>query len=444
MTKPTKVRFAAVFATQPKPVSPLTVEAERVDRAHTSATGVLELLVFEPRTSHLTNLEPEWVENPSQPSEWQKTTMPLVAIDGEAVPVGRGRAHVTLDEGEHLVEVKDDHHFATQTVTIVAEETLQLCMATVADQRSLDILLGPREYIDRRAQGEIPPRAMVGGVIALACLAFAIIGVLLVAIAATALGHEGSSWSLVGLAAGVVPGFFHDPLARLFERRKYVRMFDGVDVPPGEAVAPSALADHPVMVVPLGAPVPKAPASLCLRVRPSRDALHLISFWAHGLHDRRHRILFYSNSYVDWLSPPEVSVNGHSLPQRWGNWVIPVRPGPHRVQVTLRGFRDPSTGEQYGLTSPITESIDVEVPEGKTQFLDCEFNPVALVRERIERHPGSEPYWYEIMRKAASIDTPQQNFDTHMVLEAERVPKLQFIPGQQLNNNGSLRFGGSR
>lgn len=431
MTEPSKVRFAAVFAIKPRPLSPRAIRAEEVDRAGDTASGTLEILVPEPHTSLRTNLEPGWVENPVKPSDWQKTVMPLVAVDGEAVPLGRGRAQMSLPPGEHLVEVMDDHHYDSRIVHVSQGKTSQLWIGSFSDERSKTLLMGDQKYAELARGAMFPPSAKVGGVLCLGALLSAIAGILLALIIADQLGYGDRNWPvLLGLPAIGVVAPLHDPLLRYFEKSSYRRMFQQAKDIETEVIGPSVLPGHDVKLVPPGASLPSATAAISLRIQPNWEALHLISFWAHGMHDRRHQILFYSNSDVDWLITPEVSVNGHPLPERWGNLFIPVRPGPNRVQVTLRGFRDPSTGESYEFTSPITERVEVDVPDGSTESIDCEYNPVALVRERLELYPHTEPYWYQVMRRAAAINTPPQDFDTQIAIEAARIPKLAFKTGR--------------
>lgn len=433
MSDTASVRVAEVFAAKGKPVSPLEREPVVVDLATGPDGGTLDIHVCEPKTSHLTNLESSWVDNPVKPSEWEKSTMPLVAVNGTAVSIGQGRARVYLDSGEHLVEVMDDHHYVSRTVAIAAKTATALWLGFVEDQRAKTFLIGDRAFVERKSKRRFPPTAKVGGVIFLSGIACVIGGVALAAYLASLFGFEDHSWlALLGLPAMALPALFYDPLKRYFEKRAHAQLFDSGDLVTPEYVGPSVLPGQGVHIAPPGATPPANVASIYLRLNPNRDSLHLIGFWARGLRDRRKKILFYSNSHIDWMIAPQVSVNGHLLPERWGNWFIPVRPGVNRLQVTLRGFRDPSTGESYEFTSPVTERFQVEVAEGASRLIDCEYNSVALVRERVELYPHTEPFWYQVMRRAAAINTPKQDFDTHIALEAAQIPKLEFHIGRQL------------
>lgn len=317
---------------------------------------------------------------------------PLVSVDGRPVRLGGGlRVHVTVAAGPHLVEVMDDHHYESRTVTVGEGATARLWFGVGLLRSEPRIYLGSQEYaaesgkVDRRAE-QVGAAASVAAFVA--GLAFLLPWL-------TGLPGVPEHIPILSVIALAVAVFWPvRALARALLRRR-----GPVDVgaPAPESVAPSTDPAHQVMAVPRGAVLPPAEAAVCLRFRADPKALRTIKIRTRVGGGRKRTVPYFSNSRVDWLAAPEVTANGQALPARWSTWWIPVRPGPVRLRVRLPGFAD-SGGPRA------TAEIETTVEAGRVRHVDCRYNVVELATARLRERPGAEAEWQRVLREHRRLD----------------------------------------
>ncbi len=344
--------------------------------------------------------------NPRRPYQLGKTSgtftpptstpvHPLVSVDGRPVSLGFGlRARVTLAAGPHLVEVMDDHHYESRTITVDENATATLWFGVGLLRSEPRIHIGSQEYaaasikVDRRAE-------QVGA--AASTVAF-IAGLVTLLPWLTDIDAVPEHVPMMSVIAFAVAVFW--PVRAL--ARALLRLRRPVDIgaPEPEPVVPSADPAHEVMLVPHGAPLPPAEAAVRLRFRAEPRALATIMIRDRiGGHARKRRMPYFSNSRVDWLAAPEITVNGQALPPRWGTWWIPVRPGPVRLRVRLPGFVD---GKRRGPSA--TAELRLSVEAGQVRQVECRYNIVELAAARLRERPGAEAEWQRVLRGHRRLD----------------------------------------
>src|SRR5690606_15464528 len=128
--------------------------AETVDRTDGAAnTGTLVLTACNVRRANPLERIGPFTPPKSAP------VLPLVAVDGRPVRLGAGlRVTVALAAGPHLVEVMDDHHYESRTVTVDDGGTARLWFGVGLLRSEPRLHLGSKEYaarstaVDRRAE----------------------------------------------------------------------------------------------------------------------------------------------------------------------------------------------------------------------------------------------------------------------------------------------------
>ncbi|HEU5127818.1 MAG TPA: hypothetical protein VFU12_07510 [Glycomyces sp.] len=322
--------------------------------------------------------------------------LPLVAVDGRPVRLGAGmRVAVALAAGPHLVEVMDDHHYESRTVTVDEGGTARLWFGVGLLRSEPRLHLGSKEYaarsahVDRRAE-------QIGAVVSLlVCVA----GMALLYPRLDAHPAVPEHVPFLTVIALAVAAFWPvRALARALLRRRGPARIGAPDPQP---VAPSADPAHEVMTVPRGAAMPPAAAAVRLSFRAEPKALKTIRIRTSvGGTGRKRTVPYFSNSPVDRLAAPEITVNGHSLPPRWATWWIPVRPGQVLLRVRLPGFIDDGRHPAPSATA----ELRLHVEAGQARHVECRYNIVELATARLRERPDRESEWQRVLREHRRLD----------------------------------------
>lgn len=386
--------------------------AETVDRTDGAAnTGTLVLTACNVRRANPLERIGPFTPPKSAP------VLPLVAVDGRPVRLGAGlRVTVALAAGPHLVEVMDDHHYESRTVTVDDGGTARLWFGVGLLRSEPRLHLGSKEYaarstaVDRRAEQIGAVTSLLVGVAGLTLLYPRLD-------AHPAVPEHVPFLSVIALA---VAAFWPvRALARALLRRRGPA---DIDAPDPQPVAPSTDPAHEVMTVPRGAPTPPATAAVRLSFRAEPKALKTIRIRTSvGGTGRKRTVPYFSNSPVDRLAPPEVTLNGQTLPPRWATWWIPVRPGQVQLRVRLPGFVD---GVQPAGPNATAE-LRLRVEAGQVRHVECRYNIVELAAARLRERPDRESEWQRVLREHQRLDRAVRRSRaprlTLTVLGAERI-----------------------
>jgi hypothetical protein len=256
-------------------------------------------------------------------------TMPVLAVDGRPVAVGRGEMHLLLDEGRHLVEVQNIDTISPVVAEIFAGQTTALVWreSDSPGERAFGFQLddiGP-------VKTGLPAYHMLLGMLLVCGLPFG-------AVASTQTASLSARVTLLIIAAAALGALLAYPWSRR-EKRRYRaavierRSIQSVDHQPhpwGDLPNWS----NPILVGedPVGLPeLSPGGSALLLELKAHR---HL---WKSGVGivDRDAEIAAL------WARPPRVLIDGVERYATWGNWWYPLRPGPHRIRVEAPGWDHP-------------------------------------------------------------------------------------------------------
>jgi hypothetical protein len=371
----------------------------------TAAVGTLVLAADKVRKT-------DAVANVNDMAHPPRAVFPLVRVNGRPVRLGRGVVTVRVPAGGTLVEVMDDHHYESRAITVEDGATEELWIGIGLLRSEPRIYLGSRGYANRSTQVDRGPERIGAG--AAAAVGIAGLALLLPRLdAVEALPEHAPFLVVVALAVGAF--WPARGIARIVAARR-----GPVDVgaPDPEPVAPSADPDHAVRLVPRGAILPGAGSAVCLHFGPDPKALSEIAIRYRVGRSKRKRP-YFANSPVDWLAAPQITVNGHALPDRWGTWWIPVRPGTVRLRVRLPGFTG-DAGELPGLNA--AADLDTTVEAGEVRHIECSYNTVELAAARTAAAPGIESEWQRVLREHGRLDRAVRRARAPRLALRERAP----------------------
>lgn len=357
------------------------------------AAGFLRVEATDPRRRRRLDLDPA-SDDP------EVTVMPLLAVDGRAVPWADRVVAVRVPAGTHLVEVMDDHVYESRTVEVGPGAESRLWVGVDGMRGIARVLVGPRAYAGSARSHRLSP----GPKAFLAALAIALA---LFAVAVPVILAVGDSSPAVTRTLGIAP--FALGIAAFFVLRPRFRKGASgktaeEGAPPPEAV-PFAGGARRASLLPSGVRPPAEPG-LLLRFAPDTAAVQQLYVTIQAVGAAQGMQPFYSNGFEDWLAPPEVAVDGHPLPSRWGTWWVPLAPGPHTVGVRLPGFADPRRGAAP--TGPVAQqAIEVQVGSGP-QTVDCRYNIVRMAADRVARDPDSASEWQRVLRSLERLDDAER------------------------------------
>lgn len=283
-----------------------------------------------------------------QPDRWVYPGTPVVSVDGVPAVEGFGAAALRLAAGPHEVEVQAGGSRGWWRVDVAEGGTTTLDFVNDLDEDAVSgrrWVLGPPglKRVDRRWTAVLwsVPSLMVASVVVL--LPAMLLGL-----------GPGSVWPVwVAVFAAVWA------LAALRHLRRVARSVRAKRAQPRQELPVDPPTPAPAFIAPLyDSQAPAAGGGLGMLVLDLRWELvwqRLDSPEGTGLEPMAQYGEPRPSARRPWLGPPTLVVDDHVVEARWARLCLPLRPGPHRIDLAVARRSD--AAEDF---ATLIEDVDVE------------------------------------------------------------------------------------